>query len=242
MGTLFIDTKNGSEQDSLKVCENNGNLASLCADLFLIIIRMREAEDLGEPSALRKLIRYYLDLFMKKCKMLDISEESISEVKYAITALVDETVLSIEGICRDYWIKRPLQIDYYGDNIAGTEFFNRLQKLLLQPEKKKDVLEIYYLCLSLGFEGRYKITRPEERIAIMEDVWRILHGMRHKEPNRILQHGIEDNSRALSPKKVFYFPAVIETIGFTIIAGIVYLVMYFLCSSQLKCVLRLLRQ
>jgi type IV/VI secretion system ImpK/VasF family protein len=242
VNTLFSDAVKGTIPDDLKGLEEKGKLSSLCADLFLIIIRMREAEDLGEPSALRKLIGYYLDLFVKKCKMLDFSEESIFEVQYAITALIDETVLSIPGICRDYWIGRPLQLDYFGDNSAGTEFFNKLQKILPQPEKKKDVLEIYYLCLSLGFEGRYKINKPEERLAIMEDVWRKLHGMQLNQTNKFSLHLIPDCGEGPSKKRISYLSAIITIISFAFIAGIVYLVMYLLCSSHLNNMAQILKQ
>jgi len=44
--------------DLTNIKSNNVDISTLCTDLFLIIIKMREAEDLGEPSALRKLQGY----------------------------------------------------------------------------------------------------------------------------------------------------------------------------------------
>jgi len=166
VGASFVDTI-ASQTMNLDVTKTIGgakDLQGLCTDLFLIVIRMREAEDLGDPAALRKLIGYFLNLFEKNCKAIGISNDSIQEAKYALVALMDETVLSVPGVCRDYWFSRPLQLDLFGDNIAGEEFYNKLQKLSLEPEKKKDVLEIYYLCLSLGFEGKYRIYNAEERL------------------------------------------------------------------------------
>ena len=172
MAQSFAETMAGQTMN-LDLSKNLGGareLSGLCTDLFLIIIRMREAEDLGDPAALRKLINYYLDLFQKNCLAMKLPQASIDESKYALIALMDETVLSVPGACRDYWISRPMQLDYFGDNVAGQEFYNKLQTLLVQPENKKDVLEVYYLCLALGFEGKYKISNAEERLAILEDV------------------------------------------------------------------------
>jgi type VI secretion system protein ImpK len=167
---------------------------------------MREAEDLGDPAGLRKLINYYLDLFQKNCGAVKITQPSIEETKYALIALMDETVLSVPGASRDYWISRPLQLDYFGDNLAGQEFFNKLQNLLLQPESKKDVLEVYYLCLSLGFEGKYKISNSDERLAIMDDLGRKLRRTRIRASSELSPHGRRIDSEILRRKGAFLLP------------------------------------
>jgi len=181
-------------------------LTGLCTDLFLIIIRMREAEDLGDPAALRKLINYYIDLFQKNCVALKLSQQSINEAQYALVALMDETVLSVPGACRDYWISRPLQLDHFGDNIAGQEFYNKLQNLLLQPENKKDVLEVYYLCLSLGFEGKYKLFNAEERITIMDELGRKLRRLKTRSSPELSPHGRRTDTGVARKKGFFVFP------------------------------------
>lgn len=156
--------------DLTKTIGGPKKLTGLCTDLFLIVIKMREAEDLGTPEALRKLIAYYLDLFEKNCRTISIPQDTIADAKYALVALIDETVLSIPGPCRDYWLSRPLQLDYFGHATAGEEFFRKLDKIGLQLESSKEVAEVYYLCLSLGFEGKYKIAQPQERLKIIENL------------------------------------------------------------------------
>jgi len=180
--------------DVTKTLGGNKDLQGLCTDLFLIVIRMREAEDLGDPASLRKLISYFIDLFEKNCKAIGITPDSINDSKYALVALIDETVLSVPGVCRDYWFTRPLQIDLFGDNIAGEEFFNKLQKMQLEMERKKDVLEIYYICLSLGFEGKYKIFNAEERVTIMDELGRKIRRTRIRASSGLSPHGNRTDS------------------------------------------------
>lgn len=233
MGATFVDTIT-SQTMNLDVTKTMGgakDLQGLCTDLFLIVIRMREAEDLGEPASLRKLITYFLELFEKNCKAIGIASDSIQDSKYALVALIDETVLSVPGICRDYWFTRPLQLDLFGDNIAGEEFFNKLQKLQLEMERKKDALEIYYICLSLGFEGRYKIFNAEERLSIMDELGRKLRRTRIRASSGISPHG----SRTDSIKRKrggFLFPI---WLGAIMIAGSVvalYTSLFFMSSQQ----------
>jgi type VI secretion system protein ImpK len=192
--------------DLTKTLGGSRELSGLCTDLFLIIIRMREAEDLGDPASLRKLINYYVDLFQKNCETLKLSAESITAAKYALVALMDETVLSVPGACRDYWVSRPMQLDYFGDNLAGQEFYKKLEGLLVQPESKKDVLEVYYLCLALGFEGKYKIGNPEERLAILDDLGKKLRRTRIRASSDLSPHGRRGDAGKWKKRGAFLFP------------------------------------
>ena len=208
MATSFVNTVTSQTMnlDLSKTMGGSRDVSTLCTDLFLIIIRMREAEDLGDPSALRKLITYYIGLFEKNCKAIGMAEDSILEAKYAMVALIDETVLSVPGACRDYWISMPMQLDYFGDNLAGHEFFEKLQKMLLQPENKKDVLEVYFLCLSLGFEGKYRLFNPEERVTIMDDLGRKIRRTRIRVSAELSPHGKRAGSSSAMKSKTFFFP------------------------------------
>jgi type VI secretion system protein ImpK len=192
MGASFVDT---IVSQTMKIdltragAKARARLEDLCTDLFLIVIRMREAEDLGEPVALRKLIVYYINLFEKNCSAINLPAESVDMAKYAMVALLDETVLSLPGICRDHWITSPLQLEYFGNNLAGEEFFRRLDKLLIEPEKQKSVIGIFYLCLSLGFEGKYKIGNADERLKIIDNVGRQLAKTRSQKVVSLSPHG-----------------------------------------------------
>ncbi|MBN1979973.1 MAG: type IVB secretion system protein IcmH/DotU [Chitinivibrionales bacterium] len=148
--TLDIDlSKTRSRKDSL---------TTLCTDIFLIIIKMRQSQNLGQPAALRKLIIHYVDLFKKNCQILNLSKPAIEDAVYALIALLDETVLTVPGECHNFWLSNPLQLELFNTNIAGEGFFVKLDQLATEPEKMKEIIEIYYICLALGFEGKYRIT------------------------------------------------------------------------------------
>lgn len=218
--------------DLTKTLGGAKDLQGLCTDLFLIVIHMREAEDLGDPASLRKLIGFYLDLFEKNCKALGIPADSIQEAKYALVALIDETVLSVPGICRDYWFTRPLQLDLFGDNIAGEEFYNKLQKMQIETERKKDVLEIYYICLSLGFEGRYKLFNAEERVAIMDELGRKIRRTRIRSSSGISPHGARTDSVMRRRSRGFLFPVWLAATALAGGIAALYSSLFFMSSAQ----------
>ena len=150
------------------------SLSTLCTDLLLIIIKMRDATDLGETSALRKLVTYYINQFHKNCLKAGFTPETIELVKYALIATLDETVLSIPGEARDFWIANPMQLEIFGNNIAGEEFYRKLDQLMHTPEENRNILEIYYMCLCLGFQGKYLLKDPQEREVIISRLASIL--------------------------------------------------------------------
>ncbi len=76
---------------------------------------------------------------------------------YAVVALLDETILNTPGPLRSEWVGFPLQQELFGENVAGENFFLQLRDLLGRSESPDvaDILEVYLLCLLLGFRGRY---------------------------------------------------------------------------------------
>ena len=203
MGRSFAETIVGQtlELDLTKTRTRKvDDITTLCTDIFLIIIRMRESEDLGEPAALRKLIIHYLGLFKNNCKAINISSSMINDAIYALVALLDETVMSVPGKCRDYWVTNPIQLELFGDNLAGQKFFDKLSKLMKDPARMKDVLEIFYLCLSLGFEGKYKLSNATERDKIIDALARILLKTGKRAVSGLSPHGRRRVSRSLAKR------------------------------------------
>jgi type VI secretion system protein ImpK len=76
--------------------------------------------------------------------------------EYAVVALLDESVLHNPRLA-PVWAQRPLQDERYGQHLAGEWFFQHIDQLLARPDSLAlaDILEVYQLCLQLGFRGRY---------------------------------------------------------------------------------------
>ena len=69
---------------------------------------------------------------------------------------------------RDEWEKYPLQLEYFGEQLAGNKFFDKLQAMLKQIDVTADAVEIYYFCMLLGFKGRYGVYEQEKLLQIMQ--------------------------------------------------------------------------
>ena len=80
------------------------------------------------------------------------SQEDYDLARFAICAWVDEAILSSLWNEKGRWQGEQLQRLYYQTADAGEIFFERLNAIGLH---QRDVREIYYLCLAMGFMGRY---------------------------------------------------------------------------------------
>jgi type VI secretion system protein ImpK len=156
-----------------KMMDPTVSISTLCNDIFLIIVSMREQQDLGTPESLRKLLKHYVEMFMQNCSEMGIDSKIAEAVKFALIALIDETVRSIPGKCCDFWNAQPLQFEYYTEQMAGEKFFEDLQELMADPHSNYATLETYFYCLSLGFQGQY-LGRPEEREKVIHQLATVL--------------------------------------------------------------------
>lgn len=156
-----------------KLMDPTISISTLCNDIFLIIISMREQQDLGTPESLRKLLKLYIEMFAKNCDEMGIDSKIIESVKFALVALIDETVRSIPGKCCDFWNARPLQSEYYDEQIAGEKFFEDLRELMSDPQSNYATLETFFYCLALGFQGEY-LGKTEEREKVIHQLATVL--------------------------------------------------------------------
>ncbi len=80
------------------------------------------------------------------------SREDYDLARFAVCAWIDETILSSPWNERNRWQGEQLQLVYYKTTDAGEIFFDRLNAI---GPHQREVREVYYLCLALGFQGQY---------------------------------------------------------------------------------------
>jgi type VI secretion system protein ImpK len=133
------------------------SLPDLAASLFSLILSLRTSAAYGREDELRSRINEYLGRIDREGRDAGIAREDIEAAKFPLVAFIDETILNSNWEGRERWREHPLQLDLYRETVAGERFFERLEKIRAKGEAKADLLQIYWLCLVLGFEGKYKL-------------------------------------------------------------------------------------
>jgi type VI secretion system protein ImpK len=125
-------------------------------------MHIQAGNDPGHPEDLRKSIAYIFETLEQRAKRLGFSEEDIKATRYALCALIDETILNSRWAFIDQWRDQPLQLVYFGEPLAGVRFFDLLGRIRKKGRDKVDLLEVFCMCLVLGFQGKYKGQKQEE--------------------------------------------------------------------------------
>lgn len=101
--------------------------------------------------------------------LLSESEEWAHYAKYALIAWIDSelaTVREWEG--RDWWLANSLEIDYHHQGLANHDFYQRAKEA--GTLASKDALEVFYVCVVLGFRGFYENANTEDRLRIIDSL------------------------------------------------------------------------
>lgn len=115
-------------------------------------LRSAETQQSSSCDAVRNDIQRLLFASEEGVKRGLVSHDDFDGARFAVCAWVDEALLNSPWTDKNAWMSRQLQQTYYNTTDAGEKFFERLQTL---GPHQLEVREVYYLCLALGFTGRY---------------------------------------------------------------------------------------
>jgi len=147
----------------------DNELVHLASPVLEIIMQVK-ANRVVPSNDLRRQIDGLLKQLETRGEQAGYKERQIQAAKFSLAAFVDEMVLTAQFPLREQWERHPLQLEYFGEHLAGVTFFNRLDDLLKDSANEADVIELFYLCLLLGYKGKYKIYYEQELKTVIEGV------------------------------------------------------------------------
>ncbi|MCU7944030.1 MAG: type IVB secretion system protein IcmH/DotU [Candidatus Thiodiazotropha sp. (ex Cardiolucina cf. quadrata)] len=124
--------------------------------LLSLLGRLRETPSHPDPAALKNSIIEKFRIFERTAEDLGVDKETIFWTRYVLCTTIDETVLSTPWGNQSLWRDQSLLVSLHNEAWGGEKFFQLLQKLLQNPAKNIELLEVMYICLSFGFEGRFR--------------------------------------------------------------------------------------
>jgi len=155
----------GTETTGSHFPDHLGNLSLAFQEPLTVAARIRRnqfhAPDAGE---FRRHLRNLLGQADAVTRQTEYPADFAKLATYAVVALLDESILNSPGPLRGDWVGYPLQQELFGENVAGENFYLQLRDLLARPDSGDlgDILEIFLLCLLLGFRGRYAASDGAE--------------------------------------------------------------------------------
>ena len=163
----------GKEQSRERSVERRPNLAYCFQELLTAIVRVRfNLQSVPNAEAFRANAKDLIRLATQDAAGRGYTSEDVKAAAFAVVAFLDESVLTSKNQVFSTWSRMPLQEELFGEHMAGETFFQYVQLLLSRRDSVEsvDVLEVYYLCMLLGYRGRYGSSGDGELRAIMESI------------------------------------------------------------------------
>lgn len=137
--------------------------------LLGLIVPLRTMIQPPDIEALRQRLALAIQGFERDARAAGVDSEAIAAARYALCTVLDETIASTawgNGI----WGSSSLLVSFHNEASGGEKFFLILQRLSQNVPANLDLVELMYLCLALGLEGRYRvIDRGQEQLATLRE-------------------------------------------------------------------------
>ncbi|NNE66500.1 MAG: DotU family type IV/VI secretion system protein [Pyrinomonadaceae bacterium] len=212
---------------------SQNDLLRFAGPVFDLILRLKAG--IVQPSnSLRPKVAKLLDEFEKRGERYRFNHKVVRVAKFALASFVDETVLTNNFPLKDEWEKYPLQLEYFGEQLAGNKFFDKLEAMLKQMKVTADAVEVYYVCMLLGFKGRYAVYDQDKLISIMRKTAKALLKAGKLVPTELSPNWLVNDQPAPPKKRGMPSWAKISAFAGVALALVVYMGMFLVSTRFLR--------
>jgi type VI secretion system protein ImpK len=134
--------------------------------LLAAVAQIRHALRHPDPAGLRARLREQIDGFERSARSAGIPDERLLVARHALCALLDDAAGATPW-GRD-WAAHGLLSEVHGEAGAADKFFTLLEQISAERAKYLELLEFFYICLALGFEGKYRSGGEGSRQALAQ--------------------------------------------------------------------------
>lgn len=184
-GNSTARTETGGGQIDAQQIRTLGAINPLVAaanPLLMALPSLRTASPPGDVGALRLRLLDLLKDFDAACTRQGVADEHRHLARYALCTVLDEAIQRTPWGGTANWAQQSLLIHGFKENWGGEKFFQILDKMMQSPDRYAALLDLFAICLALGFMGRYLLTDAAGRQAVAELRERLHQQIRQGKP------------------------------------------------------------
>ena len=165
-------------------------LVIAAAPLLQLLGRLRNTYTQPDPGDLRERAIQQIRAFERAARDAGVPMDQLRPAHYALCASLDDVVQNAPWGSASSWSAHGLVATFHEETKAGERLFVLLDRLKTNPGNFLPVLELFYLCLSLGFQGQYRLSPrgPAELDRIREDLYAIITRQRQAPDPALAPH------------------------------------------------------
>ncbi|MFC3550060.1 type IVB secretion system protein IcmH/DotU [Lysobacter cavernae] len=177
-------------------------LVQAASPLLLLAVQLRHSAAMPDVARLREQVMAQVRRFEQRAREGGASVEAVTAARYVLCAMLDEAVLNSPWGEHSGWSQKTLLVAFHGESYGGAKFFLILERLCADVPRHVDLIELMYLCLALGFCGRYQIeSGGRAKLAdIQDDLYRRIRAQRGAAAERLAPHwqGVDERDNRLT--------------------------------------------
>lgn len=133
-------------------------LAVAANPLLNLIPQIRVTPHHPDPAQLRSYLVDQIQLFERRARESQVPPETVIAARYALCTALDETAAKTPWGGGGQWSRHSLLVTFHNETWGGEKFFQVLARLVQDPKKHIDLIELMAVCIALGFEGRFSVV------------------------------------------------------------------------------------
>ncbi|CAM3827030.1 type IVB secretion system protein IcmH/DotU [Parendozoicomonas haliclonae] len=147
-----------SPADEFRVRDGLNPVVDAASTLLALMIKLRTTTEYNQAPQLHQLMTREIQKFDQALTVQGVRPEQVAAARYLLCTVLDETVMNTPWGTRSGWSQRSLLSTFHRETFGGEKCFAILQRLQETASINLDILELFYICLSLGFEGKFKLA------------------------------------------------------------------------------------
>jgi type VI secretion system protein ImpK len=132
-------------------------LVQAATPLLALAGRLRVTRAHLDVAGLRRQILDEIRRFEDRARAASVASETVGAARYCLCATLDEAILSTPWGMQSEWAVQTLLVQLHRDTRGGEKFFEMLESIRSDPTRHIDLVELQYVCIALGFNGRFQV-------------------------------------------------------------------------------------
>ncbi|MBO0495077.1 type IVB secretion system protein IcmH/DotU [Pseudomonas sp. Marseille-Q1929] len=180
----------------------NVGLSTLVAAAWAVLAEAAQLKGcVGRESlgALNERLVSAITQFEQRALHAGVESAEVNTARYVLCAVLDEAVVTAQWDSHGDWSQMSLLSRFHHETLGGEKFFTLLERLSRDPIKHVAMLELMYLCLAIGFEGKYRVMeRGMVRLeAVRDGLYRQIRHVRGNPPPAVPAPALRRRKRHL---------------------------------------------
>jgi type VI secretion system protein ImpK len=146
-------------------------LDNAASPILALIANLYNSPSHSDPERLKKQLIKEIKTFELNASKAGIVPEVVKEASYILCTTIDEAVFYTPWGRQYDWAGNSVLSILHNEVSGGKRFFQKLQKAGQDSFRYLNLLELMYICLALGFQGRYRLDSDGEEKVSQIRLW-----------------------------------------------------------------------